>query len=306
MAKIDTSPTAGSLAPPPQTETRRQALRRRRIDPANVLIYAAYAVILLVFLGPLLWVISLSLKTRPEVLAYPPRLIPETFAWQNYVHIWQATRIPLYLWNTVKITFFVVVGGLFISVPAAFAYSRFRFRARTTTLFALLTFQMISPLVVAIPLYRYFNQLNLLDTHLAVILVYITVQIPFTVWLLKGFFDSIPIELDDAARIDGCGRVQSLLLVILPVAAPGIFAAMVFNIISAWSQFIVPYILLSESSLFPVSVGVLHFQTAQTEGEITAHLLAAAAVIAMMPALLLFAFLQRFVVGLMVAGAVKG
>jgi len=135
---------------------------------------------------------------------------------------------------------------------------------------------------------------------------YITVQIPFTVWLLKGFFDSIPSELDDAARIDGCGRVESLLRVILPLAAPGIFAAMVFDTISSWSQFIVPYILLADSSLFPVSVGVLHFQTAQTEGEITAHLLAAAAVIAMMPAILLFVFLQRFVVSLMVTGAVKG
>jgi multiple sugar transport system permease protein len=80
------------------------------------------------------------------------------------------------------------------------------------------------------------------------------------VWLLKGFFDSIPQELDDAARIDGCGRLQSLLLVILPLAAPGIFAATVFNTISSWSQFIVPYILLAESRLFPVSVGVLHFQ----------------------------------------------
>jgi multiple sugar transport system permease protein len=307
MSKLSSPIASRAARAQPAAETCPQARRRRRrIDPVNVLIYLAYVVILIVFLGPLLWVISLSLKTRPEVLAYPPQLIPETFAWENYVHIWRATRIPLYLYNSIKITFFAVVGGLFVSVPAAFAFSRFRFRGRRTTLFAILTFQMISPLVVAIPLYRYFNQLGLLDTHISVILIYITVQIPFTVWLLKGFFDSIPSELDDAARIDGCGRVESLLRVILPLAAPGIFAAMVFNTISSWSQFIVPYILLADSSLFPVSVGVLHFQTAQTEGEITAHLLAAAAVIAMMPAILLFVFLQRFVVSLMVAGAVKG
>jgi multiple sugar transport system permease protein len=282
------------------------AARRRRFDPMILFLYATYIIILIVFLGPLLWVISLSLKTRPEVLAYPPRLIPETFAWENYVHVWTATRVPLYLYNSAKLTFFAVVGGLFISVPAAFAYSRFRFRGRTVSLFALLTFQMISPLVVAIPLYRYFNQLGILDTHASVILVFITVQIPFTVWLLKGFFDSIPLELDDAARIDGCGRVQSLLLITLPLAAPGVFAAMVFNVISSWSQFIIPYILLSDNTMFPVSVGILYFQAAQMEGELTAHLLAAASVVAMMPALLIFAFLQRFVVGLMVAGAVKG
>lgn len=306
MDTTATSPPSETRADQSPAEARQRTRRRRRIDPMNIFLYAAYVLILLIFLGPLLWVISLSLKTRPEVLAYPPRLIPETFAWENYAHIWQATPIPQYLVNSAKLTFFAVIGGLFISVPSAFAYSRFRFRGRTVSLFALLTFQMISPLVVAIPLYRYFNRLGLLDTHLSVILVFITVQIPFTVWLLKGFFDSIPIELDDAARIDGCGRVQSLVLVILPLAAPGVFAAMVFNVISSWSQFIVPYILLSESSLFPVSVGILYFQTAQTEGELTAHLLAAAAVVALMPALLLFAFLQRYVVRLMVAGAVKG
>ncbi len=301
----NSTPTQG-LADRSPAEVSQRVHRRRRFDPASAFIYAAYVVILIVFLGPLLWVISLSLKTRPEILAYPPRLIPETFAWENYAHVWQNTRIPLYLFNSAKLTLFAVIGGLFISVPAAFAYSRFRFRGRTVSLFALLTFQMISPLVVAIPLYRYFNRLNLLDTHLSVILVFITVQIPFTVWLLKGFFDSIPLELDDAARIDGCGRIQSLLLVILPLAAPGVFAAMVFNVISSWSQFIVPYILLADSALFPVSVGILFFQTAQTEGELTVHLLAAASVVAMMPALLIFAFLQRYVVSLMVAGAVKG
>jgi multiple sugar transport system permease protein len=290
----------------PTVQAHPAARRRRRFDPMILFLYAAYILILIIFMGPLLWVISLSLKTRPEVLAYPPRLIPETFAWENYVHVWTATRVPLYLYNSAKLTFFAVLGGLFISVPAAFAYSRFRFRGRTVSLFALLTFQMISPLVVAIPLYRYFNQLGLLDTHASVILVFITVQIPFTVWLLKGFFDSIPSELDDAARIDGCGRVQSLLLIILPLAAPGIFAAMVFNVISSWSQFIIPYILLSDNSMFPVSVGILYFQAAQMEGELTAHLLAAASVVAMMPAILIFAFLQRFVVSLMVSGAVKG
>lgn len=299
--------TATTTAVPADTKAANAVHRRRRgIDPMVVFLYAAYIVILAVFLGPLLWVISLSLKTRAEVLAYPPRLIPEVIAWENYLLIWTSTRVPLYLSNSAKLTFFSVLGGLFISVPSAYAYSRFRFRGRTVSLFALLTFQMISPLVVAIPLYRYFNQLGLLDTHFSVILVFITVQIPFTVWLLKGFFDSIPLELDDAARIDGCGRVQSLLLVTLPLAAPGVFAAMVFNVISAWSQFIVPYIMLSDTSLFPVSVGILFFQASQMEGELTAHMLAAAAVVAMMPALLIFAFLQRFVVSLMVAGAVKG
>ena len=150
MDSTATPTTLESPADQAPSEAALQVRRQRRIDLVSILLYAAYVVILIVFLGPLLWVISLSLKTRPEVLAYPPRLIPETFAWENYVHIWQGTPIPQYLFNSAKLTFFAVLGGLLISVPSAFAYSRFRFRGRTASLFALLTFQMISPLVVAI------------------------------------------------------------------------------------------------------------------------------------------------------------
>jgi multiple sugar transport system permease protein len=155
-------------------------------------------------------------------------------------------------------------------------------------------------------LYRYFEQLGLLDTHLGAILVYITVEIPFTVWLLKGFFDSIPVSLDEAARIDGASRLQILRIVILPLAMPGLIAAVIFNVIAGWSQFIIPFILLSSSELLPVSIGVLNFAPGQAEGEVTIPYLAAAAIVAVLPAIVVFVLLQRFIVQALTAGAVKG
>jgi multiple sugar transport system permease protein len=281
-------------------------VKRKTIDIKKIGIYLFYILTIIFFAGPVFWIISLSLKTQREIFSYPPRLLPETFAIDNYRQVLETSHIPLFLWNSTKLTLFSVVLGLLVTVPAAYAFSRFRFRGRQQLLFAVLAFQMISPLILAIPLYRYFNKLNLLDTHLGAIVVYVAIQVPFTVWLLKGFFDSIPISLDEAARIDGCSRLASLRNVILPLARPGIAAAMIFNIISSWSQFIIPFILLSNTRLLPIAVGILQYRDTQTAGEITIHLLAAASVLAMLPAILIFVVLQRFVVQVMVAGAVKG
>ena len=213
---------------------------RWRLDETKVLIYASYLIVILVFWGPVVWMVSLSLKTVGEILAYPPKLFPSGFVIENYGYIFTQSTIPRNMLNSAKITVITVIGTLLVTVPASYGFSRFRFKGRTQILMAILLFQMISTLIIILPLYRYFIKLNLLDSHLGLILIYITVQIPFTVWLLKGFFDSIPKSLDDAARIDGASRLQSVIRVLIPVAMPGIAAAVLFNTINAWSQFLIP------------------------------------------------------------------
>ena len=276
------------------------------VNWANVGIYVLFVLIFLVFIGPILWMISLSLKTPADIYSYPPKLIPHPFAFVNYLTVIDQSRIPLYLWNSVKITFFAIVGNLLVTVPAVFAFSRFRFRFKEQALFGILMFQMISQLIIAIPLYRYFVKLGMLNNHFGLILIYITIQIPFTVWLLKGFFDSIPMELDESAIIDGCTALQVLLRIVLPLAMPGIAAALVFNTVNAWGQFIVPFIFLNQDATYPISVGILHYQQAQTEGEVTTHLLAVGSVIALLPAVAIIMTLQRFIVRVLTAGAIKG
>lgn len=276
-------------------------MRSRRAVPWHLLLVNALVIAFFVF--PLLWVISLSLKTLREAYAFPPALVPENPTIANYIGVWKTTPVTRYLLNSVKIVLFTVAGSLLISIPAAYAFSRFRFRGKQTTLFGILAFRMVSPLVILIPLYRYFAALRLLDTHIGVIAVYIATQVPLAVWVLKGFFDTIPTDLDDAALIDGCTRLQALRRVIMPVSLPGIATAVIFDAIFAWSQFLIPFVLLTDSSLFPISVGILHFQS--TAEAITIHLLAAASIIAILPAVLIFVVLQRYIVSALTAGAVK-
>ncbi len=258
-----------------------------------------------VFLFPLFSVLSLSMKGADEVFAWPPTLLPKAFNLDTYVYVLTETALGLMLWNSLKITVLSVIGAILVAAPAAYAFSRMRFRGQNGLLLLLLVYQMISPLVVAIPLYRYYDMLGLLDTHLGVILVYITIEIPFTVWLLKGFFDSIPPSLDEAARLDGATRLQVLRIIILPLSKPGFAAALIFNVIAAWSQFIIPFLLLNSPSLLPVSIGVLNFAPGQTEGEVTIPYLAAASIVSILPALAMFIILQRYIVQALTAGAVK-
>ena len=279
---------------------------RWRLDETKVLIYASYLIVILVFWGPVVWMVSLSLKTVGEILAYPPKLFPSGFVIENYGYIFTQSTIPRNMLNSAKITVVTVVGTLLVTVPASYGFSRFRFKGRTQILMAILLFQMISTLIIILPLYRYFIKLNLLDSHLGLILIYITVQIPFTVWLLKGFFDSIPKSLDEAARIDGASRLQSVIRVIVPVAMPGIAAAVLFNTINAWSQFLIPFILIGKGRLQPVSVGVAKFAETVGEGIVTTHLLAAASLVAMLPSIAIFIALQRFIVKILISSAVKG
>jgi multiple sugar transport system permease protein len=270
-----------------------------------LLFYVFLLIIAVLFIGPILWMVSLSLKTKVEVFGYPPRLLPKQFMISNYVQVIMNSQIPLYLLNSFILTLFSTAGNLLVTVPAAFAFSRFRFFMRNQFLFIILMFQMISQLIISIPLYRYFINLHLLNSHAGLILIYITVQIPFTVWLLKGFFDAIPIQLDEAAIIDGYGEAQTLMKILLPLAMPGIATALVFNTINAWGNFILPLIFLNDQKLLPISVGILNYVDTQSEGEVTTHLMAVAAVLGLIPAIVIIVGLQKFIVSVLTAGAIK-
>lgn len=270
-----------------------------------VLFYALLIFIVLLFIGPILWMVSLSFKTKAEVFGYPPKLLPERLMFSNYLQVLTNSRIPMNLLNSFYLTLFSTIGNLLVTVPAAFAFSRFRFRMRNQFLFVILMFQMISQLIIAIPLYRYFVNMGMLNSHPGLIMIYITVQIPFTVWLLKGFFDSIPIQLDEAAIIDGTTEAQTLMKILLPLGMPGIATALVFNTINAWGNFIIPFIFLNDTNLQPISVGILSYLDSQSEGDVTTHLMAVAAVLGLIPAVVIIVGLQKFIVGVLTAGAVK-
>ncbi len=268
----------------------------------NALLYAVYAILIVFFLGPIFWVISLSLKDRAEIFQYPPRLLPAVMQFENYWFILTNSQIPVYLWNSFKVASALAVGAFIICIPASYAFSRFNFKGKSALLLLVLSFQMIAPVVIVVPLYTMMDAMGLLNTHLGLILLFIGVQVPFSVWLLKGFFDSVPKSIDESAMIDGATRMQTLLSVILPTSIPGLAAVAIFNFIFGWAEFVLPVVMLSRENLLTFSVGIFTFQS----GYGTAwHLIAAASVLGLLPILVMFIGFQRLFVAGLTAGAVK-
>jgi multiple sugar transport system permease protein len=276
----------------------------RQARTADIATYIAYGVICLFFAGPLLWLVSLSIRTSAEVYVSDIRLWPNDPTVQNYLSALANPLFATYLWNGLKLSVAGALGAMLFATPAAYALSRFRFHQRYLVMIGLLAFQMISPLVIMVPLYRYMDRLYLTDSHFGAALLYIAIAAPLFTWMLKGFLDGIPQSLEDAAMIDGCTRFGAFMRVVLPLSLPGLTSAFVLNAILGWSQFIIPFILISKPALQPIAVGIFNFQG--TYIDTSTQLLAAASVLSIVPAVFVFLVLQRFIIGALMAGAVKG
>ncbi len=270
----------------------------------NVYYYAGLAVLTVIFAFPLVWVLSLSLKTAAETLAAKPSLLTLHPQWSNYSHVLDATPIGRYLLNSLVLVLVSVVLALALGLPTAYALSRFVFRGQRTFSRGLLAAQLISPLIIIVPLYRLFVVLHLVNNYFGLILVYVAIITPFLTWFLKSYIDTIPVVLDEAGMVDGCSRFTAFRTIVLPAARPGIVSAAILGGVTAWSQFAVPYIFLDDQKLFPVSVGVVNLQA--TAGEITTQYVAAGSVLAVAPVIVIFVVLQRQIVGALTSGAVKG
>jgi multiple sugar transport system permease protein len=263
----------------------------------------ALSLIALAFLLPQLWLFSLSLKTKAEAFEFPPQFISEQASLRNYATILEKTQIPFYLWNSARVAVLATLFTLLVGIPAAYVLSRERFKRRDSLVFLLLAAQMVSPIILLVPIYGLVSRLQLLDTHAGLILVYAAIQIPFTSVLLKGFFDALPTSLFEAARLDGCSRFAIFRLVALPLIGPGLASVAIFNLAAYWSEFCLALVLLDSQPRFTIPVGLFSFQSGyETEW----HLVAAASIIGLLPVLLAFILLQRFFVTGLTAGAVKG
>ena len=266
-------------------------------------VYALYAVAVVFFVFPALWVVSASLRPEGELFSYPFRLLPSEISLTAYQRVIDA-GVATWLVNSTLVTILGVGGILVVSVPAAYAFSRFDFRGRRGLLGIVLLFQMISPVIIIVPLYTVMSTLGLLRTRAGLVLLYVGIQTPFSIWLLKGYFDTVPMELDYAARIDGCNRLQTLRYVLLRPVAPGIAVVGIFNTVLTWSEFVLAFtVLRSESRLHTISIGVYKFQ-GQYGNDWRA--IAAASVIGMLPLIVVFLGLQRYFVKGLVEGSLKG
>jgi multiple sugar transport system permease protein len=266
-------------------------------------VYVIYATAIAFFVFPVLWVASASLRPAGELFSYPFRLLPAEVSLSAYRQVFRAGMVT-WLFNSTLVTVFGVSSIVAVAVPAAYAFSRFEFTGRRGLLGIVLLFQMISPVIIIVPLYTVMSSLGLLRTRAGLILLYVGIQTPFSIWLLKGYFDTIPKELDYAARIDGCNRLQTLRHVLLRPVAPGIAVVAIFNTVLTWSEFVLAFTVLgSESRLHTISIGVYKFQ-GQYGNDWRA--IAAASVIGMLPLVIVFLALQRYFVKGLVEGSLKG
>ncbi len=274
------------------------ATRRQRARFVGALMAAAA-----VFLLPQLWLFSLSLKSKAGLFEYPPTWIPKGGSLANYRFVLTHTQVPWYLWNSLVVAAFASAATLLVAVPAAYVLSRDRFRGRRPLLVALLIVQMVSPVILLVPIYGVIERLGLIDTRAGLIVVYAAMQAPFTVWVLKNFFDAVPTSIFEAARLDGATRARTFWSIVLPIIAPGLGATAVFNLAAYWSEFCLALVLLDSQARYTMPLGLFSFQSGY---DTDWHLLAAASFIALVPVITVFVLLQRYFVAGLTAGAVKG
>lgn len=264
-----------------------------------------FLVMHLVFtLFPFYWMIVTAFKTKIEAYSLPPHLVPYRPTLENFWELFSGKSVSLrYFVNSLVIGGGAVAVSLLAGIPAGYSLSRFRLRTTNFILMFILTFQMFPAALLVIPLYGYFLRFGLLNTYIGLIVVDSTLCLPFSVWLLKGFFDTIPRELEEAGAMDGCNRLQILTKVIMPLIGPGVVAVGVYSFLVCWQEFIYGFTLANTEAVRPISPGIsLYFLTIMSKRW---EDLMTVLIVVIGPIILMYVFLQRYVVAGLTAGAVK-
>jgi ABC-type glycerol-3-phosphate transport system permease component len=264
--------------------------------------YVLYVVLLLIVLFPLSWVILGSFKNPSEIFAYPTTFFPRDFTLTNYADVIRRTALPTYLINTAIVTGFTLVFTLAIGTVAAYGFSRWDFPFKNTILVTLLILQLIPSTVNIIPYYLMMNWFGLLNTRAALVLIYTATHVPFTIWIMKGYFDTLPRSLDEAAVIDGCSMFRVFWSIVLPLSLPGLSAAGFLVFIGSWSEFLVPLVIANSREVAVMSVGLYSFFGMDTTAY---HYAFAASVMSTAPVILAYLFAQRYLISGLASGAEK-
>lgn len=289
------------------TQTVSPALPIMQLNYRRAFILLTTYVVLLaavtVILFPVFWMASSSLKPSTELFARNLTLLPIDWTLENYRNVWEQTSFPLYFWNSFKVAAISTLCAVIVSMYAAYAIARIRFRGRYAFGMLLLITQMFPHILIVIPLFLIIRQFGLLNTHVALIIAYTAFSLPFSIWLLRGFFEAIPVELEDAAAIDGASMLGTFHKVILPLAGPGIAAVAMFDFIRAWNEFLFALVFLQSRDLFTMPLGLASFQEEYT---FRWDLIMAGGGVITLPVLFFFLLMQKFIVQGLLAGAVKG
>ncbi len=266
---------------------------------------ATYSILLimtfLIFV-PIFWMISTSLKTEAVMFDTPIELIPSEPTLESYKNLWSAYPFLTYLRNSVLVVSAATFFSVSISTIAGYGISRFKFRGRSFYMSFLLATQLFPSIMLLIPYYKTFKTLNLLDSLYGLVIVYISFTIPFCTWMMRGYFNGISRDLDQAASIDGANRIRVFRSVILPLAWPGIAATAIYAFIAGWNEYLFALVFINTTEKKTVSLGI-----GQLIGEyrVLWNEMMAAAFFALVPMVIIFIFFNRYLVDGLAAGAVK-
>lgn len=258
----------------------------------------------LTVLVPLIWVIYSSIKSSPEILASPWSL-PSAPQWNNYVKAWNESRIGSYFWNSLYVCLVTLLILIPVSAMASYIFAKHPFKGSNLIFGTFLGGMMFPQFLVIVPLYLLMLQLKMLNTHHGLIIVYVAFSLPFTVFVLTGFFQQLPDELGEAAMIDGCTDAGTFWRIMLPLARPGLIVVTIFNIIGLWNEYNLALVLLNTKDRFTLPLGLANLSnTNQYTSDQGAMF--AAIVIVMVPVLVIYWLLKEKIQQAMLAGAVKG
>lgn len=281
--------------------TERMGMRRKKIM-AGVAMYVLLALLASLVLIPVLWMVSTAFKSYGETIAKPPRWIPQQISFEAFGRLWSEYPFGTYFKNSFVIVLFSMAVSVFASCLAGYGLTRFRFRGRNSLMTFILVTQMFPSVMLLVPFYSIIGKMHLLDTYLGLILVYISFTVPFCTWTMLGFFRALPLDLDEAARIDGCNSWQCFGRIILPLTLPGIASTSIYAFITSWNEYMFAFILTSRPEMKTLSVGIAEMNGFQ---QVRWNDMMAASLMASLPLILLFVCLQKYFVSGLTSGAVK-
>lgn len=269
----------------------------------RILIHLTLAFAALVAVFPVLRVIGVALRPGNRLLDSDFSLIPTGATLDSFRHVLFETDLPLWLFNSLVLTTGSAIVGLLIASTSAYAFARFKFPGRGVGLTVLLATQLIPAAMLLVPLYILAVQLNLTNSFVGMVIALSVTSVPFSIWILRGYYETVPVELEEAAQIDGCSKLEAFWRILLPLSTPALAIVFLFNFLAAWNDFFLARILISKEDLLTWPLGLQRFQQQfQTQW----NDLAAASVLISIPVVALFLYSSKWLVSGVTAGGVKG
>ena len=269
----------------------------------RIILYFVVAVICIVILYPYFVMFCTALKSRAEIFGIDATVLPQNANWQNFLDIWEKAPMAQYMWNSIIIAGGSTIIAMLCGIPAAYALARMKFKGQTAFLGFIIVSQMFAPVVLLIGIYKVISLLGMTNSLMGLVFINAAFNQAFTIWLLRGTFMSISAEMEQAATIDGCNRVQAMMKILLPVAAPGIVTTLIFIFINAWNEYTVALCLISTETIKPLTVGINIFNGYNM---IEWQYLFAASIFAILPVVIMFMCIEKHLTSGITDGGVTG